>query len=231
MTGSAAVTIGLAAAGNVTGTANADRIGGSAGADVINGGAGNDRLAGNGGIDLITTGTGADVVVLGNGGVIGGLTAANRDVVLDFTAGTGGDVLELNGNLTDEVAALTSFATATGAYVVGGVLDANFGTSAVVNSFAFATTAGSSATSLDATLGGADALTGTNLLLAIGNGGAATLTGTANTVGYLTAYQNGNAYVYFYDNDGDTTIAATEIALVGVVNNVAVAGLTAANFS
>ena len=88
------------AAGVVTFTANdgADTIITTAGGnDVITGGTGNDTIvAGAGadtingkvGIDTITTGAGADSVVIDG--------ALTTDIVTDFTAGTGGDQIDLD---------------------------------------------------------------------------------------------------------------------------------------
>jgi hypothetical protein len=48
-------------------------------------------------------------------------------------------------------------------------------------------------------------------------------------VGYILAYDNGNAYLYAVTDGGDAAIAAGEIALIGVINGAAVGSITAAN--
>jgi hypothetical protein len=76
---------------------------------------------------------------------------------------------------------------------------------------------------------------GTELMKALATGGAATgITVTEGWKGFLVAYDNGNAYVYYADEadaDDDTTLSASEIALVGVVNNVAVGSFVEGNFA
>ena len=63
----------------------------------------------------------------------------------------------------------------------------------------------------------------------LANTGAATT--AASQVGYLVAYDAGNAFLYSYnDANGGGTLDATEIALIGTVNGVAVGGFNAANF-
>ncbi|WP_101101368.1 hypothetical protein [Macromonas bipunctata] len=83
------------------------------------------------------------------------------------------------------------------------------------------------------------AATSADLLGALGDGATpATLTvNAANNTGYLVAYgDNGvggsNAYVYaFADADSDSTLAAGEISLVGVLHGVADGSLSAQNFA
>lgn len=83
------------------------------------------------------------------------------------------------------------------------------------------------------------AATSADLLGALGDGATpATLTvNAANNTGYLVAYgDNGvggsNAYVYaFADANSDSTLAASEISLVGVLHGVADGSLSAQNFA
>jgi hypothetical protein len=56
-------------------------------------------------------------------------------------------------------------------------------------------------------------------------------------VGYILAYDNGNAYLYAVTDradgggeaNGDTTLQATEIALIGTISGAAVGSITAPN--
>ena len=228
MTGAATLTATMGTAGSLTGTANNDVLVGSAGADSISGGAGNDTITGGVGIDIVNVGTGTDTVVIP--GTLAANIATNRDTIIGFNTGTGGDLV----NISQAAAGATT-------YVEFGAVAATYAiTSAataansvrVVNEFSFNTaTPTVSANSLDATLGGANALDGTNLLLALGNGGAATLTTTASQDAYIVAYQNGNAYLYQASNGaGNTAVVAAEIALIGTFNGVAAGSFDVANF-
>jgi len=74
--------------------------------------------------------------------------------------------------------------------------------------------------------------------LSTANNGAALLTALGGTItvsangdkGYILAYDNGHAYLYYAADTGDSSLAAGEIALIGVIENVAVSSLVAANF-
>ena len=109
--------VGSAAANTITGGSGDDTILGGAGADSITGGAGDDRMTGGAGSDTFvqainastvssasTTGTGA-----GTAGAIAAsetITFANGvDVITDFTAGAGGDVID---NVLGATAAITA---------------------------------------------------------------------------------------------------------------------------
>jgi len=97
MTGSGALTITAGAgADSITGGSGADYISGGnghdilvggAGADTIIGGAGNDTITGGAGGDDLTGGTGCDTFYFSSNGVV------SLDLVQDFTAGTGNDVI------------------------------------------------------------------------------------------------------------------------------------------
>jgi S-layer protein len=230
MTGAATLTATLGAAGSLTGTANNDVLTGSAGADAINGGAGNDVLTGAAGIDTINLGTGTDTVVLP--GTLAANIAANRDTVIGFNTGAGGDVVNISAAAAGATTYVEFIAPAA-TYTVSGALSA---ANALrnVNEFAFNTaTPTTAANSLDATLGGANALDGTNLLLAIGNGAAAVLSvATTDFAGYIVAYQNGNAYLYYFREDAaaGVVVDAGEINLVGTFNGVTAGSFDVANF-
>lgn len=74
--------------------AGADSIVGGGVADTINGGGSADTITAGNGIDSLTGGTGADTFILEDIAA-----AANADTITDFTAGTGGDIFQLDGDL------------------------------------------------------------------------------------------------------------------------------------
>jgi trimeric autotransporter adhesin len=80
----------------ITGGSGNDTIDGGLGDDVITGGAGRDVIMGGEGADELTGGAGADTFVFaaGDSGVISGTVF---DVITDYTAGAGGDTLDLVG--------------------------------------------------------------------------------------------------------------------------------------
>ncbi len=83
---------GAGGADTIQGAAGTDTLIGAAGADTLAGGDDNDTIQGDGSSDTITTGNGADTVVL----TTVAADAANADTVSDFTAGSGGDQLEMD---------------------------------------------------------------------------------------------------------------------------------------
>lgn len=88
LVGSSAIltlTAGTASAAVITGGEAADVLIGSTSADIISGGGGADLITSSGGTDTITLGAGSDVFL------INGVHTGN--VITDFVAGTGGDVI------------------------------------------------------------------------------------------------------------------------------------------
>jgi len=144
---SAATVTGGTGADVITGGAGADSLTGGAGSDTIVGGAGVDTITGGTAADRITTGTGADRVVQGvtdsvvasatsfaGGTVAAGDTltfavASGVDVITDFTAGTGGDVLD-----TAAVTVATAATTLIGATTTALTASTNFFASGTYNS-------------------------------------------------------------------------------------------------
>lgn len=91
----AALTVGSATvfsanAINITGGAGNDSLSGSTANDIISGGAGTDTIRGAAGNDILTGGAGVDTFAQ--------TTAVNNgtDSITDFTAGTGGDVINIS---------------------------------------------------------------------------------------------------------------------------------------
>ncbi|MBA2673510.1 hypothetical protein [Ramlibacter sp.] len=78
------------------------------------------------------------------------------------------------------------------------------------------------------------ALDGSELLKALSstNTAATQLTSTGtNDDFYVVAYQSGNAYLYLASNGNNTAVIASEITLVGVMQGVAAASLSAGDFT
>lgn len=106
---------GSAYGDTLTGDGNANVIQGGAGADTISAGGGNDTIYGGDGLDTLYGQSGADAFILQ-------ATSAfnNVDVVKDFTAGTGGDALDLTDllaaydPLTEDIADFISLTTSGG---------------------------------------------------------------------------------------------------------------------
>ena len=145
---SAATVQGGSGADSITGSGGADSLIGGSGNDTILGGAGVDTIAGGVGGDSITGGSGADqfqvttatsiaasLVTAAAATIAAGdtLTFANGvDIITDFSAGTGGDVLENTGAVVATIAtgigvavANTGFVTTTQAYLLSGNWNSN----------------------------------------------------------------------------------------------------------
>ena len=127
ITGSAADDLIIGGFGDdtISGLAGHDAIQGGAGADSIDGGAGDDLLSGDAGADILVGGDGEDIIFGGTGSDL--MTGGNdsdtfawrsedgdgsTDTILDFTLGSGGDVLQLADLLigeTDDAATLDAY--------------------------------------------------------------------------------------------------------------------------
>jgi S-layer protein len=190
---------------------------GGAGIENVTGGSGTDSFTMKEGRDVITTGAGSDKITFAT-------TAVDRDTVTDFTVGAGsaGDKI-ISANFTS--AEYNAFTTRTAAYTYTGA-----NTTGHTLEFAIE---GNSTVNLNDN--SADSLTGVNLLKALNDGvTAATITLTTITdsdVQYVVGYQGGKAFIYNVASGGTaTTLVGTELALVGVLDNVALGALTADNF-
>ncbi|MCA0355929.1 MAG: M10 family metallopeptidase C-terminal domain-containing protein [Proteobacteria bacterium] len=227
--GSAAdtVTVSGTATATVNGNAGADSLTvSSSGAVTFVAGADNDTLTvtgsgavtvtGGDGVDTFTLNAAtasADTIIFSDAGGVGIVAAANRDVVNNFLVAN--DKIQLDVTQTD---AGTAAAAQPVLQVVG-----------TAGAFTASNTADVTVVNVD--LGGAVNVIGTSTdgAALINNTGAITV--VANQVGYIVAYDAGNAYLYAFTNNGDTTLASTEIALIGTFNGIAVGALGAANFT
>jgi hypothetical protein len=214
----------------VVGTNASIDAGAATGALTLTGEAGNNSIIGGSGNDIISGAAGRDTIDLTKGGtdiVRTETAAADRDTIIGFTAGAGGDILDVAA----QTATLTTNDQVIGAVafrdITAGSTAFTFVTGNVVVEFSF------NATNNSANLAAAGITDGAELFKAIANQGSAiTSITTANgQTGNIVAYQNGNAYIYAFNSGADTVLDATEIALVGVVNSVAVGAMTDANFA
>ena len=211
MTGGAGVDkfTGTGGADTITGAGGADSLTGGSGADTITGGAAADTIVGGAGADTIALGTAGDVdVVVLVGTAAGG--AAGIDVISGFTAGAGGDVLDMATNVAQMAAndPTTAFDANTTIDDLTGII--KHGTTV---------TQGASATV-------AQAMTGVTVGTFDGGGG------TSDAV-YL-AYDDGqDTYIALVTSDGnDDGFTGDSIQVLAKLVGVADAtALTAANFA
>lgn len=217
---SGATTNGLAIIGSST---KANTIIATNQADAITGGSANDTITHGNGIDTINISQGGDDIIVMDGIV----AAANRAVVTGFTAGTfaangGVDRLEMNDGQATTAFGAASATLQEVTSAPGSTLTFNTAANNVLE-LAFDLAGNGTANDLDSHTDG------TGLLAALGQ----TLAVSATTnAGYVVAYQEGKAYLYHLVEgaDGDANVAAADMALVGVFNNVTVGAFTASNF-
>jgi hypothetical protein len=189
----------------LTGTAAIDGTG-NVGANVITGNSGNNVLKGGGGLDVLTGMQGNDIFDL-----TGIQSAANRNTITDFLTG---DTVRLSDNLTTR--------TGTGNSVFANVAQS---TSVTLN----VSTADVFVFNFDNTEAGVDlgsSTTGTALLDGLSNGTtsktdiAKISTSLAGGKGYLLAYDNSNAYLYYFNAGAkNSAVAANEINLIGTFDS------------
>lgn len=216
ITHSGTATLTYTATGNGDDTATLSSSGGI----TYNGGTGVDKITSTGtgvvnftggdGLDVVTLSTGASADLIHfDGAGVGVVAAANRDTITNFNVGADKLVLDIDQTTAGTAAAANAVIQAVNA--AGAV---TFNNTVDVVSLAFEM--GGTTAVLDGVLDG-------TALLA--NLGAVTV--VANDKGYIVAYDAGNAYLYAYTDGGNTSLAAGEIALIGVINGVAVGSLGA----
>lgn len=181
---------------------------GSDGADYIVASPAGSVITAGAGNDFVKLGAGADTVVLS------AITAAaNRDTVSGFTVGTDKLTTNVTGAAADKYAELATFTADALTIVKGKITELTMTLSTDLST-------ATDGTALLAALKAAN--TGTDVTLTQAN--------AADAQGYLVAYQGGNAYLYYYSNTATPGIAASEIALVGVLNTITANALTSADF-
>ncbi len=204
---------------------------GLAGNDTITTAAGNDHyIDGGAGVDTINlaANAGDDVIALAT-------ASADRDVINAFE--TGFDDLEINdGNVTADISG--GVAGHYGEHVAapsGGFGAVNLAAASAGNAVVEITGLSVWA-NLAAATDGSELLDGFSNTLDLGflgqyqNGQKSGFTVSNDWNGYLVAYDNGNAYVYYADANGNTTLTESEISLVATVNGVAAGSLDETNF-
>lgn len=226
-------TFSVGAAGFRAGT-TAFVLNGGTGDDQITGGVGADTISGRDGVDTLLGGGGADTFVLS------ATSAANRDVVGDFSAGAAGDLIRLSavnttlGTAATTAPVITDDTSAAGAgaaeYTLTGVTTAT--ADVIVLQQGASLTSGANGGDLSAASDGSELLKALtdNTALDFFSG---IVSGEGDEV-YLLAYQGGTAYLYFAADtagDADNVISASEIALIATLNAVGDDGLIAANFA
>jgi hypothetical protein len=210
LVGAAAIltlTGGTASAAVITGGEAADALLGSSAADIISGGGGADTITSSGGTDTVTGNAGADIFYFAAAAHVG-------NVVTDFTAGTGGDVIRIDdsgfGDLegTDTLAFKSVAAGLTAAAITDNVI--------LVSTAVAGTTAAAVEDAVNLAGGGVANFSGVDVMYVIFN----STTGKAEMWNDL----DGNSD----DNGGNVTLTAT------FDNIVTLAGLNllvAANFN
>jgi hypothetical protein len=204
----------------LTGTAAIDGTG-NAGANIITGNSGNNVLKGGGGVDVLTGMLGNDIFDL-----TGIKLAANRNTITDFLTG---DVVRLSNNLTTR--------SGTGSPIFANVSQASSVTLNVSAADVFVFNFDNTESGVD--LG--NATDGSILLDGLSNGTSKTsdvakLSTSANAgQGYILAYDNSNAYLYYFNaGNKNSSVAANEINLIGIFDSssaIAVNSLVNTNFA
>ena len=174
-------------------------------------GTGNDTFVSHDGVDTITTGTGIDTVS------IRGDAGDNLNIITDFTAGTGGDVIDLGADIATQLNSGnvntftldTANATGTNLTVAEGLLAIDF----------------AEVTALD----------GTTVLAFIqdffGSGGTAELVfGNSADNAYLAVDDGTDTGLYLLDA-GATDSSGTTVTLIATLEGVEVDALNASNFA
>jgi len=184
----------------LTGMAAIDGTG-NVGANVIKGNSGNNVLKGGGGLDVLTGMGGNDIFDL-----TGIIAPANRNTITDFVTG---DTVRLSDNLTTRAG--------TGTPVFANVIQGNSATLNTSNSDIFCFNFNN--TESDVNLGtvtiGSALLDGLNSAA----GSASVSTSASGGKGYILAYDNDNAYLYYFNAGNNKAVAATEINLINIFDS------------
>lgn len=195
-------------------------VNGSKFADTISAGSGQTYVTGQAGVDIINLSTTSNTIDTVNLRALNSF--ADRDYVNGFNTGFFG----VGGDQIDISAADTSANTlASSAPIIGNITSAPFvPTQYNLNNFdiiefAFETTTGP----LDNSFGAS------NLLTMLSVGGVAPTT-AALAKGYFLAYADGNASIFYVQNDFNPSLTINEVQLVGVINGIGVGGLATGNF-
>jgi hypothetical protein len=198
----------------LTGTAAIDGTG-NAIANVITGNSANNVLKGGGGLDVLTGMLGNDIFDL-----TGIQSAANRNTITDFLTG---ETVRLSDNLTTRIG--------TGIPVFANVIQ---GSSATLNTstsdvFSFNFNNTESDVNLGTVTSGSALLDGLNSA----SGSASISTSASGGKGYILAYDNDNAYLYYFNGGSNKAVTANEINLINVFDStsaIAVNSLVNTNF-
>jgi hypothetical protein len=226
---------GSAAADSITTGIGNDTVAAGGGDDVINTGAGNDVVTdtvANVAAQIINLGSGADTVTAG-GGIdtidLGLADAAADTVVLSaIILNTNRDVITNFATTIDKVTIGQVDTTLTTAAGTAPVVTASTTTAVAGGAVAYTSSVATNAAdviiiSVSNTVANGDlaaSATGLELLRALTTATVTTdtvtdITAIAASKGYIMATQNGTTYLYYFANDGDTTLVAAEILLVG----------------
>jgi hypothetical protein len=203
---------------NITGGTGADTMKGSGGADVFVSGNGADLIDGGAGTDTITLGTGVQTVAIDFDG-------EGTDTIFNFTAGVGGDIIDLLG--TSDVASITD---TDGFGVIAGNAG-NDATTVTLATDALTIVDNNAAESLNAdSLSAADIV---SYFADIGDtGGTDDVVTAANDHGYFVVGDGTDAALVHYENGSGTAIAAGELTIVAILKGITDTGtLDAANFA
>lgn len=202
-----------------TGSGNDTLFGSTSGDTVLNAGSGTNIIEGRAGIDSVgPLGTGVDTIRISSGAANG----ADRKLVTGFTAGSGGDVVNIDANDYLTMSGTDNFAT---------------GTSIQAHSAAGNVTVSATTEILRVTAGtltnltDANSLNGTNLLVAVG--GTITMNADLDQILILVADGSGNTGVYVADESADAgaALAAADITLVAVLQTTTLANFVFSNFT
>jgi len=199
----------------LTGTAAINGTG-NAGANVIKGNSGNNVLKGGGGLDVLTGMGGNDTFDL-----TGIIAPANRNTITDFLTG---DTVRLSDNLT------TRTGTGTPVFAIVGQSSSVTLNTSTSDVFSFNFNNTESDVNLGTVTIGSALLDGLNSA----SGSASLSTSASGGKGYILAYDNDNAYLYYFNSGSNKAVAATEINLINIFDSssaIAVNSLVNTNFA